>query len=53
MLFRSGSQPKGQDWAGKDSKYIQKALEEYKIVVYKSVPWEPQTLDLSALQGGN
>jgi len=48
-----GSQPKGQDWAGKDSKYIQKALEEYKTKVYFSVPLDPQTLDLSALQGGN
>jgi hypothetical protein len=44
---------KGYDWAGKDSAYIQKALTKYKIKVYNNVPWEPQTLDLSAFQGGN
>jgi hypothetical protein len=48
-----GSQKKGYHTLGKDSKWIQNALAEYEETLTVPFVWTEQTLDLSALQGGN
>ena len=48
-----GSQPKGYNWAGNDSEWIQNALAEYEETLTVPFDWSTQTLVENPFQGGN